>query len=125
MIIKNWHLSKIKLNKLIKCFIFDDDESGMEATASLVARILHINRKTVNRYYNIFRQLIHKNQKDKPKYSSSEYQYFEKSRLLKFYWIRKNKILHISESQRRFNKDKDELKKNLLEMLNKFNKDYK
>lgn len=115
--IKHSHLSKIKINKIIRCFIFDDDEYGREVTASVVAKILHINRKTVNRYYTMFRQAIYNYQKDKPKYLGDDYKYFEKSRLLKFYWVKKNKSLHITETQRRFWKEKDILKKELLKML--------
>lgn len=109
MLIKNSHLSKIKINRLIRCFVFDGDEYGRDATASVVAKVLHINRKTVNRYYNIFRQAIYEYQKDKPNHTWDEYKYFEKERLNKFYGIKKNRKLHIMESQRRFWKEKKEL----------------
>jgi transposase len=120
MIIKNSHLSKIKINKLIRCFVFDGDDYGRDATACVVARVLHINRKTVNRYYNLFRQAIYEYQKDKPKHTWSEYKYFEKQRLVKFYGIKKNRKLHIAESQWRFWKEQWVIKIEFLEIFDDF-----
>lgn len=44
-------LSKYKIKKIIECFSED-------ITATSASKILKLNRKTVNRYYNEFRQKI-------------------------------------------------------------------
>ena len=44
-------LSKYKIKKIIECFAED-------LTATSASKILKLNRKTVNRYYNEFRQKI-------------------------------------------------------------------
>ena len=44
-------LSRYKIKKIIECFSED-------ITASSAAKILKLNRKTVNSYYNEFRRLI-------------------------------------------------------------------
>jgi len=48
-------ISKHKLKKIIKHFCVDIE-------ASKTAQLLNINRKTANRYYNIFRQIIYTKQ---------------------------------------------------------------
>lgn len=48
-------LSKNKVTKIIRCFCLDID-------ASKTAELLRLNRKTVNRYYNMFRQRIYEHQ---------------------------------------------------------------
>lgn len=52
---KNNKLSKHKINKIIKCFCLD-------ITATKTALLLQINRNTINRYFNLFRQEIFKHQ---------------------------------------------------------------
>ena len=47
----NSKLSKYKIEKIIKCFCIDID-------ASKTAQLLKLNRKTINRYFNVFRTLI-------------------------------------------------------------------
>ena len=44
-------LSKYKIKKIIECFSED-------ITVSSAAKILKLNRKTINNYYNEFRRLI-------------------------------------------------------------------
>ena len=44
-------LSRYKIKKIIECFSED-------ITASSAAKILKLNRKTINSYYNEFRRLI-------------------------------------------------------------------
>ncbi len=117
MLIKNSHLSTSKINKIIDCFIFDWDGYGNKTTATIVARILRVNRKTVNRYYNLFRKYICEYQKNQKANASEEYTLFAKKRLNKFFWVKKNQDLHLAENQWRFNKDKDQLTKELLSML--------
>ena len=48
-------LSKHRVTKIIRCFCIDID-------ASKTAELLRVNRKTVNRYYNLFRQAIYAHQ---------------------------------------------------------------
>jgi len=51
--LKYSHLSQIKREKLIECFIFDynfEEEIGITATNT--AKILKLNRKTINKYYS-------------------------------------------------------------------------
>ena len=51
MTMKYSRLSKYKIKKIIECFSED-------ITASSAAKILKINRNTINAYYNRFRELI-------------------------------------------------------------------
>ena len=44
-------LSRYKIKKIIECF-------GEDITASSASKILELNRKTVNAYYNEFREKI-------------------------------------------------------------------
>jgi transposase-like protein len=44
-------LSKYKIKKIIECF-------GEDITATFAAKILGLNRKTINRYYNEFREKV-------------------------------------------------------------------
>ena len=53
--IKNRKISVYKIKKIIRCFCAD-------IKASKTAIILNINRNTINRYYNLFRNLIYSNQ---------------------------------------------------------------
>jgi transposase-like protein len=55
MLIKYSKLSLYKLKKIIHCFVVD-------LNATQTAKILWINRNTVNHYYNIFRLCIYKYQ---------------------------------------------------------------
>jgi transposase-like protein len=48
---KNTHLSAYKIRKIIKCFLID-------VTATKATEILGINRNTINRFYNIFRNAL-------------------------------------------------------------------
>ena len=48
---KNKPLSRYKVKKIIRCFL-------LELTATQTAKLLEINRNTVNRYYKQFRLLI-------------------------------------------------------------------
>ena len=48
---KRWRLSKYRVKKILHCFCVD-------ITASKVALILGYNRKTIDRYFNIFREHI-------------------------------------------------------------------
>ena len=50
-------LSKHKVTKIIRCFCLDID-------ASKTAELLRLNRKTINRYYGLFRQAIYARQMD-------------------------------------------------------------
>jgi len=79
------HLSKRKIKQLIDCFIFDGDEYNPKANATMTAKILKLNRKTVNRYYHIFRASIFAHQQGIKKNTSQEYKNFEKNRLMKFF----------------------------------------
>ena len=49
---KNSKLSNFKVAKIIECFCIDID-------ATKTAQLLGLNRKTVNRYFLVFRKLIH------------------------------------------------------------------
>lgn len=51
----NKKLSDYRIKKIIECFCIDIE-------ASKTALLLRLNRNTVNRYYGIFRKLIHDNQ---------------------------------------------------------------
>jgi transposase-like protein len=51
---KHSKISNYKIKKILKCFCEDLD-------ASRTARILEINRNTINRYFNIFREAILQN----------------------------------------------------------------
>ena len=51
MAMKYSRLSEYRIKKIIECFSED-------ITASLAAKILRINRNTINAYYNRFRELI-------------------------------------------------------------------
>ncbi len=44
-------LSKFKIKKILRCFCEDLD-------ATKTAKILEINRNTINRYFNLFREKI-------------------------------------------------------------------
>ena len=48
----NSKLSRYKVEKILECFCLDID-------ATKTAQLLRHNRKTINRYYGTFRQLIH------------------------------------------------------------------
>jgi len=48
-------ISDYKIKKIIKCFCED-------IPASKAAGLLDINRNTINRYYNLFREIIYKHQ---------------------------------------------------------------
>lgn len=48
-------ISKYKIKKILQCFSID-------LTATQTQELLGFNRKTINRYYNFFRQLIYKHQ---------------------------------------------------------------
>ena len=48
-------ISKYKLKKVIKCFCIDID-------ATKTSLLLGFNRKTINRYFNIFREAIYQHQ---------------------------------------------------------------
>lgn len=50
-------ISTYKLKKIIECF-------SLDLSATQTSKILKINRNTINRYYNLFRQLILLNQMD-------------------------------------------------------------
>lgn len=54
---KQSKLSKYKLKKIIECFCLDID-------ATRTSKLLKFNRKTINRYYQIFRESISQNQID-------------------------------------------------------------
>ena len=51
MAMKYSRLSEYRIKKIIECFSED-------ITASLAAKIMRINRNTINAYYNRFRELI-------------------------------------------------------------------
>jgi len=53
---KNSKLSRYKVEKIIECFCLDID-------ATKTALLLRHNRKTINRYFGLFRQLIQESQK--------------------------------------------------------------
>jgi transposase len=55
MLIKYSKISHYELKKIIHCFVVD-------LSATQTAKILWINRNTINRYYNIFRESIYQNQ---------------------------------------------------------------
>ena len=50
-------MSTYKIKKVIKCFCLD-------LTATQTAELLNLNRNTINRYFNIFRQAIYSYQLD-------------------------------------------------------------
>ena len=54
MPIKYSKLSDYKIKKILKCFCSDID-------ATKTAEILGLNRKTINHYYRIFREVIFEN----------------------------------------------------------------
>ena len=54
----NRHLSDYKVKKILWHFVVD-------VTATQTAELLQINRNTVNRYYNIFREMIYCYQQEK------------------------------------------------------------
>ena len=49
---KNRPLSKYRIRKMLWCFVVD-------ITATQTSELLGINRNTMNRYYNLFRQIIY------------------------------------------------------------------
>ena len=51
MLVNNSKISDYILKKIIKHFIVDID-------ASKCAKLIDVNRNTINRYYNFFRDLI-------------------------------------------------------------------
>ncbi len=55
--IKNGKLSGYKVGKILKHFIVDVE-------ANKTAELMELNRKTIDRYYNLFRKLIYDKQKD-------------------------------------------------------------
>lgn len=57
MPIKYSKLSDYKIKKIIKCFCSDID-------ATKTSEILELNRKTINRYFRIFREVIFKKQQE-------------------------------------------------------------
>ena len=50
-------ISYYKIKKIIECFCVDVD-------ATKTGKILKLNRNTINRYFNIFRNAVYKNQAD-------------------------------------------------------------
>jgi transposase len=52
---KNSKLSSYRVTKIIDCFCIDID-------ATKTAQLLGLNRKTINRYFLVFRKLIHAHQ---------------------------------------------------------------
>ena len=60
-------LSIYKIKKIIKCFSED-------ITATSASQILHINRNTVNNYYNLFRKLIFEHSLAEEKKESGEFE---------------------------------------------------
>lgn len=64
---KNQPLSKYKIKKILRCFCEDLD-------ATKTAKILQINRNTINRYFNIFREIILKNSLDKHLQETGEFE---------------------------------------------------
>lgn len=119
--LKYSHLSQIKREKLIECFIFDynfEEEIGITATNT--AKILKLNRKTINKYYSFFRMQIFNFQKGKKYYTSNQYKAFERQRLKKFFGVKANLHLHKAESQWRFWKESSTLKNELLNILSPF-----
>ena len=51
MYIKNSNLSRYKIKKILKCFSID-------LTATQTSKLLWISRKTINRFYSLFRNII-------------------------------------------------------------------
>lgn len=51
---KHGKISSYKIKRILKCFCEDLD-------ATKTAKILYINRNTINRYFNIFREAILQN----------------------------------------------------------------
>ena len=77
MLIKYSKLSHYQLKKIIHCFVVD-------LTAIQSSKILGLNRNTINRYYNIFRQCIYMHQDEKFKeYIGRECEYDESYRWAK------------------------------------------
>lgn len=58
--IHKYKLSRYKIKRIIECFCLD-------LTATQVGHLLGLNRKTINRYFNIFREAIYQYQLDKLK----------------------------------------------------------
>ena len=54
---KHSKISDYKIKKIISCFCSDID-------ATKTSEILHLNRNTINRYFNIFRQKIFEKQQN-------------------------------------------------------------
>ena len=124
MLVKNQHLSDYKIKKIIKVFIFDQDNFWNNVTATSASKVLKMNRKTINRYFNIFRKLIYNYIKRKPniKYLEDRKKNFYKTeefirkRLSKFH-TNKNLEFHIAESIWRYWKTPQMLEKELIYML--------
>ena len=57
MMLKKAKISNYKIKKIIRCFCLD-------FTATQTGKLLYFNRKTINIYYNIFRNVIELNQKN-------------------------------------------------------------
>ena len=97
--LKYSHLSQIKREKLIECFIFDynfEEEIGITATNT--AKILKLNRKTINKYYSFFRMQIFNLQKGKKYYTSNQYKTFERQRLKKFFGVKAQTFISIKQN---------------------------
>lgn len=48
--LNNCKISKYKIKKILKCFVED-------CTSTEASEFIKLNRKTINRYYNVFRQI--------------------------------------------------------------------
>ena len=64
-------LSAIKTNKIILCFVED-------ITASATAKIVGVNRNTVNRYFNIIREKIFKERLKETEKEIGTFELFER-----------------------------------------------
>ena len=81
MPIKYSKLSDYKIKKIIKCFCSDID-------ATKTSEILGLNRKTINRYYSIFRAVIFAKQQSDKKL------FFGEMGLLRFFYLTAELYLH-------------------------------
>lgn len=119
MKIKNSRLSTQKINKIIKCFCFNDEY--LEINASNTAKALWINRKTINKYFLYFRKIIYNNNISQTFDKNDEdFIYYSAFWKNKFYWTKKNNELFEKEMVRRYKQTSSSLESNLRTLIKNY-----
>lgn len=122
MKIKYSRLSTQKINKIIKCFCFNDEH--LDINASNTAKALWLNRKTINKYFLYFRKLIYKGHKDLLKNvnkNDEDFLYYSKFWKNKFRGTKQNNELFEVEMIRRYWKNSENLEAELKKLIKNHN----